>query len=326
MTKISTNAQPMTASARIVCVALTPAVQRTLTFDHLRTGEVNRAGRVRLSPAGKGVNVALVLKTLGSEALLTGFVGGAGGAFIERELAALGVTSSWTTTQQETRHCHTLIDQATGSVTELVEEAPLPGREAWHELFLKLGDVIDEAACVVLSGALPPKAPADTYARIAQLAEERRAQVFLDSQGEPLKQALARQPFLVKMTAEELGRTFSIAVETEEDLKEGLKRLCDGGAQHALITRGPESAWMYDRNTYTEYRPPVIESVNPIGSGDATTAGILHAHTQGAALTEAVRTGMACGAANALTDRPGLVRPEDVAALAPRVLCVGKGS
>ena len=63
----------------------------------------------------------------------------------------------------------------------------------------------------------------------------------------------------------------------------------------------------------------MIEAVNPVGSGDAVTAGIAVELARGRALTDAVVTGMACGAANALNLISGCLRPDDVARLRPLV-------
>jgi len=57
---------------------------------------------------------------------------------------------------------------------------------------------------------------------------------------------------------------------------------------------------------------PELRAVNPIGSGDAFTAGLISALLRGLPLGEACREGAACGAANALTLLAGQVDPADV--------------
>ena len=49
------------------------------------------------------------------------------------------------------------------------------------------------------------------------------------------------------------------------------------------------------------FRPPRIRALNPIGSGDAVTAGIAYGILKGKDIAEGMRLGLACGAANALT-------------------------
>ncbi len=65
--------------------------------------------------------------------------------------------------------------------------------------------------------------------------------------------------------------------------------------------------------------PPRVEAVNPIGSGDAMTAGLLHSLSQGSSVPEAAVYATACAAANVLTPTSGVVHPGDVERLLPRV-------
>ena len=58
--------------------------------------------------------------------------------------------------------------------------------------------------------------------------------------------------------------------------------------------------------------PPRIKPVNPIGSGDAFTAGLVSRLVRGDDLGEACRWGTAAGTANALTPMPGEVNQDDV--------------
>ena len=67
------------------------------------------------------------------------------------------------------------------------------------------------------------------------------------------------------------------------------------------------------------FRPPRIRPLNPIGSGDAMAGGIAHGLREGWELRDAVRLGVACGTANALTLRNGEIRPADVPRIAEAV-------
>ena len=57
-----------------------------MRFRRLALDQVNRATEVLESPAGKSVNVAQVLATLGKEVIATGFLGGDSGRFIGERL------------------------------------------------------------------------------------------------------------------------------------------------------------------------------------------------------------------------------------------------
>ncbi len=85
----------MSNHAPILCLAVTPAVQRTQFFATLQPGEVNRIRRTIVTASGKGVNVALGLKRLGGQPRLLGFCGGDSGRFIAAEMQRLGITARW---------------------------------------------------------------------------------------------------------------------------------------------------------------------------------------------------------------------------------------
>jgi fructose-1-phosphate kinase PfkB-like protein len=62
----------------------------------------------------------------------------------------------------------------------------------------------------------------------------------------------------------------------------------------------------------TTWRSPRVTAKNPVGSGDAMMAGIAVGLWRGESMVEAIRLGIACGAANAMTVEPGFVRLTDV--------------
>jgi len=84
------------------------------------------------------------------------------------------------------------------------------------------------------------------------------------------------------------------------------------GAQAVLITRGARTALFVDACRALEIFPPRIEAVNAVGSGDAVTAGLAVSLQRGADIAEALAFGMACGAANALNLRSGVLAVSDV--------------
>ncbi len=267
-----------------LCVGLTPTVQDTRVVARLQVGEVNRCRSVIRTISGKGVNVARVIETLGGHVELVGFGNAA-----------------------PRRVCVTIRDEATGDITELVEEAPLPKPGEWRALYRDFNRLVRCASHVAISGALMPGAPADVYAKLIAASP---CPVIIDSQREPLLRALRFRPYLVKLNVHELKATLGTG---------GARELMQRGAQNVLVTDGARGARLVTPGGMWLYTPPKIKPVNPIGSGDATTAGIVVGLQRGQELPEAVKLGIACGAANALTATSGEVVPRDVRRLLPEV-------
>jgi tagatose 6-phosphate kinase len=85
------------------------------------------------------------------------------------------------------------------------------------------------------------------------------------------------------------------------------------------VTAGSEPALAFDGKNFRRIITPRIKVVNPIGSGDAFTAGVVLRLLRGDDLGEACRWGAAAGAANALTPMPGELNRKDVTLLAKEV-------
>jgi tagatose 6-phosphate kinase len=94
-----------------------------MIFRKLAVDAVNRAVTTLDGAAGKSINVAKVLKSLGEEPLATGFLGGERGESLRSLLAAKGIEMDFVQVAAPTRQCVTVLDQSAGTQTELVEES-----------------------------------------------------------------------------------------------------------------------------------------------------------------------------------------------------------
>jgi 1-phosphofructokinase family hexose kinase len=304
----------------ILCVGGTPAMQRTLRFESLMPGGVNRAYEVHVTAAGKAVNAAQTVAALGGEALLATFLGGDPGRFISRELEAGGVPQEviWTEDDAPTRTCTTLLPDD-GPVTELVEEAHPVSEGDVAALEEAVTWRLREAEFLCLMGSFPPGAPDDFYARLSRIAREAGVRVLVDAKGAPLRAALEERLFLVKPNLEEAAATLELG-NGEPDARAAVAALTEAGAQWALVSTGETGSLLGDGfGSLWRVQSPPVEAQNPIGSGDVMAAGLLLALRQGTSVPDAAAFGTACAAANTITPTSGVVRHADVDALLPRV-------
>ncbi|MCY2953719.1 MAG: 1-phosphofructokinase family hexose kinase [Planctomycetota bacterium] len=309
----------MTTTGLILCVGTTPALQRAMIFDGLAINGVNRAAEVIEAAAGKSVNVAKVLAALGQRVLATGFVGGQRGSILREFLDQGGIAHDFISVAAPTRLCVTLIDRASHTHTELVEESQAVAAADYSALLDKLRSLIPRCGMLVCSGTLPPNAPRDFYARCIGIASAGNVRTILDAVGLPLLEALSAGPTVIKPNRAELGRTLSLGTESDDDLLAAMRRATELGAQSIVVTLGSEGAIAFDGTDFYRIRIPRLDVINTIGSGDAFAAGLASALVQDQPLVEAARVGAACGCANALTYLAGQVHVEDVAGLLPRV-------
>jgi 1-phosphofructokinase family hexose kinase len=234
---------------------------------------------------------------------------------VRQDLDAAGIPHDFIEVAPKTRTCTTVIDRVAGTVTELVEETRPVEPRAYDDLLRTLDANLPHAGALILSGSLPPAAPTNFYARCTHLARAANLPVILDTRGEPLRQALAKRPTVVKPNRLELAETTSYPIDSEEALRRAILDLLRTGPQWAIITDGPRPALACDGEHFWRVTPPRIKPVNPIGSGDAFAAGLAIALTENRPLPEACRLGAACGAANALSSPPGNAKRYDVGRL-----------
>lgn len=293
------------SSKSVIACGFTPCIQRILEFECVHKGDVNRAQRVTVGMGGKGTNVARIIGQLGTAVELVGFAGGHNGKRFAELAQREGILFRQVETVGETRICQTLVEAGHPEATELVEEMPSLVDGEWRRME-ELLTSLDLSGITTVSGKLPAGAPVNAYAWVAEQVARQGGRMILDAPGEPMLLALEHQLFMIKINEAELQQS-----DGGEDLVVACRGLIDRGAQSILITRGSRSAFFVTKSECVELFPPPITAVNPIGCGDAVTAGIAVELNQGGSLFDAVVTGIACGAASALQLVNGFLVPSD---------------
>jgi 1-phosphofructokinase family hexose kinase len=232
----------------ILCLGLAPALQRTLLFNSFELNEVNRSSRVVLSAAGKPLNTARAVAALGGESWVAGFNGGQNGENVIRFIDDYGVVSALTPMSAETRICSTLIDEKSGEVTEIVEEAPQPS-DSEIKVFVENNiELIKRCRILVISGTLPSYADDDFYRHFTSVAAHSGIPVVIDSHKNALLSVLPDKPLMAKFNRRELEDTFGCAAENDDKIQEMLKRIIECGAKNVFMTQGKDAAWLVNKN------------------------------------------------------------------------------
>ena len=304
---------------KILCIGTTPAAQRVMIFRKLTPDAVNRAATTLDGVAGKAINVAKILKTLGAHPVATGFLGGQRGEFLRAVMAEKEIESDFVTVKAPTRQCITVIDESAGTHTELVEESQPVGPADFKKFMTVVRRHIAGCRAVVMSGTIASGGPATLYRDCVRLAESAGAISVVDAQGAALTEALKAKPGLVKPNRPELAATTGRELKSDADVVRAVRELCERGAQRVIVTAGGKPSLAFDRKVFFRINTPRIKVVNPIGSGDAFTAAVVLRLLRGDDLGAACRWGAAAGAANALTPMPGELDPHDVTRLAKEV-------
>jgi 1-phosphofructokinase family hexose kinase len=306
-------------------------IDRTLTIDELRPGEVLRFERAVVTPGGKGVNVARVAREMGAHAVLVGFVPGRTGAAGAALLADEGIVLRGVEVGGELRSTAVVLERS-GRVTVFNEPGPSLADGEWERFERVVADVLsgegdgDGHRVLVCSGSLPPGAPADAYARLVAIAHERGAAAVVDVGGDQLAAAVAAgadvvTPNLAEAEGLLLGRADeSVEAGDPAAVREravaAARALVERGAARAVVTAAEAGAAVADGWMVRWVAARSVSEVrNPIGAGDALAGGLALALERRESFADAVAAGMACGAASVETDTAGVVVPARVAAL-----------
>jgi tagatose 6-phosphate kinase len=301
----------------ILALGTTPVYQRSMVLERLRLNDVNRARAVYDYASGKAVNVGRVLHTLGREVVVMGFAGGPRGAAMLADMERAGVPHAFVQVHAPTRQCVTVIDRATGTATELVEESGPVAADELNRLDEQFLELVPKARGCVFSGSLAPGTPASFY-RDGLERVRAGVPVVIDARGEPLKLALGTRPFVAKLNREELAATVDRALEDDGQVAGAAREIAPAGGA-AVVTLGADGAIAVEADAAWRVFAPRVITRSAVGSGDALAAGLIDGLLRGLPMPQACAFGVACGAANAMTELAGHLLPADVNALLRQV-------
>lgn len=302
----------------IYTVTFNPALDYTLELDNLSVAGVNRAKAAELTPGGKGINVSIVLKSLGLKNRVLGFIAGFTGTEIERSLQKSGHSTDFIHLKSGmTRINVKLVDRETTDINAPGPEITGADLKEFQEKLktLKKGDIL------VLSGAVPPCLPDFTYAVIMEKLEKSGVKIVVDAAGQLLLRTLPCRPFLIKPNIDELEQLFSIHIETKAELIKYALELKEMGAENVLVSLGPAGAILAGSDgCIYECAAPAGEARSTVGAGDSMVAGFLygykHAETANR-LTDGLKYGVCAGSASVFSN--GLASKEDILLLSNKV-------
>ncbi|WP_086350128.1 1-phosphofructokinase family hexose kinase [Candidatus Enterococcus clewellii] len=293
----------------LLTVTLNPSIDISYFVDNFQMDHVNRTDKVTKTPGGKGLNVSRVLHQLKIPVTATGFLGGHTGELLKDGLDQLEIKHSFSPCAEETRNCIAILSE--NKQTEILEPGPTIKQDEINQ-FLKNFTVLLKTGIewVTLSGSLPQGCPDDFYQTLLALSEKEKCKVLLDSSGPYLQKALAgkNKPYLIKPNHQELADLLQKKPSRNtETLLDYLKDPLFDGVSYIVVTLGAEGALIKNGDNYYKASLPKIQAINPVGSGDASLAGIAAALYHKKSLSDVLKTGMTTGLLNTLEAQTGTI-------------------
>jgi 1-phosphofructokinase family hexose kinase len=287
----------------ILCLGTTPTLARTMRFRRLTLDAVNRTASVVEYASGKSINAARAIKTAGGRALCLGVLGGPRGQVVRRMLDDAFIAHDMVEVTAPTRLCITVIDDATTTATELVEESSALTSADGENVLATLRKQLETepAGALVLSGSVAAGLSGDFYARCVDLAADYGLITVVDASGPSLTAALEMTPGVAKLNALEFCQTFSIEPADEEELVSRIREVARTTGVWFVVTRGGGVTIASDGDHVLKLASPAVDVVSAIGSGDVL-AGVLAGELLAKKpIDEGLRWAIACAAANVST-------------------------
>ena len=288
---------------RIVTLCMNPALDITTSTPVVRPTDKLRCAAARYDPGGGGINVAHVAEVLGASAVAVFPAGGPAGQLVHDLLVAEGLAVHRVPIGGSTRESVTVNESSTARQYRFVLPGPQLTVAEQTECLLQLRRAVagSPAPIVVASGSLPPGVPEDFYQQVATVCDELGALMLLDTSGGGLAHVNSGV-FLLKPSLRELREYAGADLRTEaEQLAAAGEVIARGTARHVLVSKGADGALLVSKDGGWRFAPVPVPPGSGVGAGDAMVAGVAVGLTRGWPLPEAVRLGVAAGAAMLLT-------------------------
>ena len=304
----------------ILTIVPNPSLDKTALVPGFELGRTFRVSEPLGLAGGKAFNFARAVHTLGEQPLVVGPLGGHIGQLLIDLATAEGLVCDPVTIEGETRTCLTIVDPETHCITELYERGPGIEAGVWERLVATATRHLPQSRWMAISGSCPPGTPETGLRQLVEQAQAAGVPALLDTYGPQLVHALVAGPRLVKINQHEAAGVVGRPVETGDTAVEAAAEIQARGAQAVIITLGKQGAAGVDqRGERFGWAAPDIAGMFPIGSGDSLFGGVVAGLAHGQTLAQALRLGVAVGAANTLQMGAGVFDPAEVDRLLPQV-------
>lgn len=294
----------------ILTITANPSVDISYQLDQLNIDGVSRTEKVLKTAGGKGLNVGNVLQTLGADVAHSGFIGGALGEFIKETLAGKGQEARFVEIKGATRNCIAILHE--GKQTEILEKGPEITQEEKDKFIARLDKITDGCDILNISGSLPKGLDVDFYQTIIKYAKDNNKFMSVDTSGKTLEAVIKAdiKPDLIKPNETELSDVLGFEVN-KDNLNEVLFDEPFKSINTIIVSLGKDGAVVKIKDKLYKASVPVVEAINPVGSGDSSVAGALYAIEKQMSDVDVIKTSMTCGLLNALNTKTATINMED---------------
>ncbi|SER18255.1 fructose-1-phosphate kinase [Rosenbergiella nectarea] len=305
-------------SRRVATITLNPAYDLVGFTPEIERGEVNLVETTGLHAAGKGINVAKVLKNLGVDVTVGGLLGRENQEGFEQLFTELGLPNRFQVIDGRTR-INIKVTEKGGYVTDLNFSGFNVSEANWQHFKQDSLSWLGDFDMVCVSGSLPPGIDLDEFTDWMKALRQQCPCVVFDSSRAALDAGLLAGPWLVKPNRRELEIWAGRALPELSDIIAAAHQLREQGISHVVISLGAEGAlWVNALGTWLA-KPPACEIVSTVGAGDSMVGGLIYGLLMGETSEHTLRLATAVAALAVSQSNVGITDRSALAAMMARV-------
>ncbi len=321
---------------KIYALTPNPALDHSGHVSQIVPNEKNYVNRARLDPGGNGINAARIVKRLGAEPLLLGFIGGGAGLQLQQLLDAEGLQHQFTNIAGTTRTNVTVTNDHDHRQTRLTFPGPKVSASEIHRLKKQVSR-FKAPGLILLGGSVPLGCSQKFYLELIAAASRRALGIVVDVPAPYLKTIFSTSSprlTLIKPNQVELEALLGAKLRSDRAIAKAALKLtrrsaivCVSLAQRGAVFAAAGKVWFA--------RAPRFKAKGTVGAGDSMVGAMASCLArQGLTqpgqieqadekrLLEVFRWGVAAGAATAATEGTSLGQPALIRRFYPRISVV----
>lgn len=296
----------------IYTVVLNPALDVLYELGELVPGTTVTDVPSQMNPAGKGLNVARVVRALGEEVGVVAVMPDDSRAMFGRHCHDRKIKPLFYGVTGAARVNVTLYEKSAGQVTHINSEGVRLSPRIQDEFISYAGEIFAPDDIWAFCGSLPAGVDRDVYRILIEQAHANRIVSLLDTRGEALRLGGRAKPVMIKPNLSELEQFFGEQVKGVRHIALKAKRLIDMGIPYVFISLGSDGMIALHENDCLLCSVPQVRVIDTVGCGDALVAGLVVGRARHFSFSEMCRMGVACGVSNAMHAGPGAVELDEV--------------
>ncbi|CAM3269173.1 1-phosphofructokinase [Xenorhabdus nematophila] len=262
-------------SRRVATITLNPAYDLVGLCPDIIKGTVNRVRTAGLHAAGKGNNVAKVLRDLGIDVTVSGFLGRENQEGFQQFFSENNMVNRFHLASGRTR-INVKLTEKYGEVTDFNFSGFCVTKDEWNKFVSDSLLWIDQFDMVVVSGSLPEGITPESFADWMIQLRRCCPCIIFDSSREALVAGLRASPWLVKPNRHELEVWAGKPLPDLNSVIDVAHKLRDSGIAHVVISLGEQGALWVNASGAWLAKPPHCEVISTVGAGDSMVGGLVY--------------------------------------------------